>query len=168
MYASLIPIRRHVSYVIYSKFTKANAYSYRFVSSQKNITTKNVNNLLLSNYSSLNRSASGVWRRIETNALSALVLRCYATNSKKNDEMEEATEVLEEVDPDSKMPATVAIPDVWPQLPVIATRRNPVFPRFMKIIEVNKFVGKIKFKIIKINKKIASSFFLWHRSLTPA
>lgn len=34
------------------------------------------------------------------------------------------------------LPATVAVPDVWPHLPVIATRRNPVFPRFMKIIEV--------------------------------
>lgn len=35
------------------------------------------------------------------------------------------------------LPATVAVPEVWPHLPVIATRRNPVFPRFMKIIEVN-------------------------------
>lgn len=38
--------------------------------------------------------------------------------------------------PASQLPATVAIPEVWPHLPVIATRRNPVFPRFMKIIEV--------------------------------
>lgn len=35
------------------------------------------------------------------------------------------------------LPATVAIPEVWPHLPVIAIRRNPVFPRFMKIVEVN-------------------------------
>lgn len=34
------------------------------------------------------------------------------------------------------LPATVAIPEVWPHLPVIATKRNPVFPRFMKILEV--------------------------------
>lgn len=34
------------------------------------------------------------------------------------------------------LPATVAIPEVWPHVPVIATRRNPVFPRFMKILEV--------------------------------
>ena len=35
------------------------------------------------------------------------------------------------------LPATVAIPEVWPHLPVIATKRNPVFPRFMKILEVS-------------------------------
>jgi hypothetical protein len=35
------------------------------------------------------------------------------------------------------LPATVAIPDVWPYLPCIATSRNPVFPRFMKILEVS-------------------------------
>lgn len=35
------------------------------------------------------------------------------------------------------LPATVAIPEVWPHLPVIATKRNPVFPRFMKILEAS-------------------------------
>jgi hypothetical protein len=35
------------------------------------------------------------------------------------------------------LPATVAIPEVWPYLPCIATSRNPVFPRFMKILEVS-------------------------------
>lgn len=42
-----------------------------------------------------------------------------------------------DLQPASHLPATVAIPEVWPHLPVIATRRNPVFPRFMKIIEVS-------------------------------
>lgn len=41
-----------------------------------------------------------------------------------------------EYSPHTTLPATVAVPEVWPHLPVIATRRNPVFPRFMKIIEV--------------------------------
>lgn len=35
------------------------------------------------------------------------------------------------------LPATVAIPEVWPYLPCVATSRNPVFPRFMKILEVS-------------------------------
>lgn len=35
------------------------------------------------------------------------------------------------------LPAAIAIPDIWPHLPVIATKRNPVFPRFMKILEVS-------------------------------
>lgn len=35
------------------------------------------------------------------------------------------------------LPATVAIPEVWPHLPCVATSRNPLFPRFMKILEVS-------------------------------
>ena len=35
------------------------------------------------------------------------------------------------------LPATISIPDEWPQVPVIAVTRNPVFPRFIKIIELS-------------------------------
>lgn len=35
------------------------------------------------------------------------------------------------------LPATISVPEVWPHLPCIATKRNPVFPRFMKIVEVS-------------------------------
>lgn len=35
------------------------------------------------------------------------------------------------------LPATMSVPDVWPNVPVIAINRNPVFPRFIKIIEVS-------------------------------
>lgn len=34
------------------------------------------------------------------------------------------------------LPATMTVPEVWPNVPVIAINRNPVFPRFIKIIEV--------------------------------
>jgi len=34
------------------------------------------------------------------------------------------------------LPATMTVPDIWPSVPVIAINRNPVFPRFIKIIEV--------------------------------
>lgn len=36
----------------------------------------------------------------------------------------------------SQLPATVAVPEVWPHVPVIAINRNIVFPRFIKLIEV--------------------------------
>lgn len=36
-----------------------------------------------------------------------------------------------------QLPATVAVPDVWPHVPMLAMRRNPLFPRFMKIVEVD-------------------------------
>lgn len=34
------------------------------------------------------------------------------------------------------LPATMTVPETWPSVPVIAINRNPVFPRFIKIIEV--------------------------------
>jgi Lon-like ATP-dependent protease len=37
------------------------------------------------------------------------------------------------------LPATMTVPEVWPNVPVIAINRNPVFPRFIKIIEVLYF-----------------------------
>ncbi|XP_014247529.1 lon protease homolog, mitochondrial-like [Cimex lectularius] len=35
------------------------------------------------------------------------------------------------------LPASVVVPEVWPQVPLIAINRNPVFPRFIKLIEVS-------------------------------
>lgn len=47
------------------------------------------------------------------------------------------TESDDEVEEPKDLPATVAVPEVWPHLPVIATKKHPVFPRFMKIVEVS-------------------------------
>lgn len=49
---------------------------------------------------------------------------------------------------ESFLPATVAVPEVWPHLPVIAINKNPIYPRFMRIIEVIpniriRFVSKL-------------------------
>lgn len=38
----------------------------------------------------------------------------------------------------NQLPAPVAVPEVWPHLPVIAISRNLVFPRFIKLIEVSE------------------------------
>ncbi|KAK3925590.1 Lon protease-like protein, mitochondrial [Frankliniella fusca] len=35
------------------------------------------------------------------------------------------------------LPATVVVPEVWPNVPLIAINRNPVFPRFIKLIEIS-------------------------------
>lgn len=37
---------------------------------------------------------------------------------------------------DSTLPATLVVPEVWPHVPLIAINRNPVFPRFIKLIEI--------------------------------
>lgn len=35
------------------------------------------------------------------------------------------------------LPATVVVPEVWPIVPLVAISRNPVFPRFIKLIEIS-------------------------------
>ncbi|XP_034246954.1 lon protease homolog, mitochondrial-like isoform X2 [Thrips palmi] len=35
------------------------------------------------------------------------------------------------------LPATVVVPEVWPNVPLVAIGRNPVFPRFIKLIEIS-------------------------------
>lgn len=60
-------------------------------------------------------------------------------SSKKKDEEIDSIEAEPENSTDflhTHLPATVAIPEIWPYLPCIAVSRNPVFPRFMKILEV--------------------------------
>lgn len=44
------------------------------------------------------------------------------------------------------LPATMTVPETWPSVPVIAINRNPVFPRFIKIIEVIFHLNKLQIK----------------------
>lgn len=63
-------------------------------------------------------------------------VRLYSAGN-KNDPQEEEPEIKDDTPIFSNhLPATVAVPEVWPQVPVIAINRNPVFPRFIKLIEV--------------------------------
>lgn len=58
----------------------------------------------------------------------------------EDDMMAEGEPELLLPDRDSQLPATVAVPDVWPHVPMLAMRRNPLFPRFMKIVEVGSHI----------------------------
>lgn len=51
------------------------------------------------------------------------------------------------------------VPDLWPQVPVIAVRRQPVFPKFIKIIEVTepRLMSLIRRKV-KLNQPYAGVF----------
>lgn len=65
-------------------------------------------------------------------------VRLYSTNDKSDPPPEDEAPEKEETPLfSSQLPATVAVPEVWPQVPVIAINRNPVFPRFIKLIEVS-------------------------------
>lgn len=57
------------------------------------------------------------------------------------------------------LPATVVVPEVWPHLPLIAVNRNPVFPRFIKLIEVTNpvLIDLIRRKV-KLNQPYAGIF----------
>lgn len=59
--------------------------------------------------------------------------RFYATDKKGSGDDDHHRE---EEDFNTQLPATVAVPEVWPHVPVIAINRNIVFPRFIKLIEV--------------------------------
>ncbi|XP_049820710.1 lon protease homolog, mitochondrial isoform X2 [Aethina tumida] len=58
-----------------------------------------------------------------------------------------------------QLPATVAVPDVWPHVPVIAINRNIVFPRFIKLIELTnpQLIELIRRKV-KLNQPYCGIF----------
>ncbi|BFF97144.1 lon protease homolog mitochondrial [Drosophila madeirensis] len=62
-------------------------------------------------------------------------------------------------DQDSNLPATLAVPDVWPHVPLIAMRRNPLFPRFIKIVEVsNPIIMDLLRRKVKLNQPYIGVF----------
>ncbi|CAK1581310.1 unnamed protein product [Parnassius mnemosyne] len=86
-------------------------------------------------------------------------IRLYSTEN-KNDPPEEDSEVKDETPLfTSQLPATVAVPEVWPQVPVIAINRNPVFPRFIKLIEISNpaLIDLIRRKV-KLNQPYVGIF----------
>ncbi|KAK7071168.1 Lon protease mitochondrial [Halocaridina rubra] len=57
------------------------------------------------------------------------------------------------------LPATMSVPEVWPNVPVIAISRNPVFPRFIKIVEVSdKDVIDLIRRKVRLNQPYAGVF----------
>ncbi|XP_012273098.1 lon protease homolog, mitochondrial isoform X2 [Orussus abietinus] len=59
----------------------------------------------------------------------------------------------------ASLPATVVVPEVWPHVPVIAINRNPVFPRFIKLIEISNpvLIDLIRRKV-KLNQPYVGIF----------
>nr|CAD7394125.1 unnamed protein product [Timema cristinae] len=57
------------------------------------------------------------------------------------------------------LPATVVVPEVWPHLPLIAISRNPVFPRFIKLVEItNPVLMDLIRRKVKLNQPYAGVF----------
>lgn len=83
--------------------------------------------------------------------------RSFCSDRGKNNDEISQEDGTPEVD--NNLPATVAIPEVWPHLPLLATKRNPVFPRFMKILEVSNpmLIDLIRRKV-KLNQPYVGVF----------
>ena len=58
------------------------------------------------------------------------------------------------------VPMTPQIPDNWPIVPVIAINKHPVFPKFIKIVEVNdeKLMAILRRKVRGLNQPYAGVF----------
>ncbi|KPJ04484.1 Lon protease-like, mitochondrial [Papilio xuthus] len=84
----------------------------------------------------------------------------FYSSENKNDPPEEDPAIKDETPLfSSQLPATVAVPEVWPQVPVIAINRNPVFPRFIKLIEISNpaLIDLIRRKV-KLNQPYVGIF----------
>lgn len=61
--------------------------------------------------------------------------------------------------PSLALPAAMTVPEVWSHVPVIAVSRNPVFPKFIKIIEVtDKSLMNLIRRKVKLNQPYAGVF----------
>ncbi|KAF6210676.1 hypothetical protein GE061_013783 [Apolygus lucorum] len=75
------------------------------------------------------------------------------------DEGKQPADAEESSNQSTTLPASVVVPEVWPQLPLIAINRNPVFPRFIKLVEVTDpdLVELIRRKV-RLNQPYAGIF----------
>ncbi|KAH8373400.1 hypothetical protein KR009_005485 [Drosophila setifemur] len=89
-----------------------------------------------------------------------IVQRFYSRKRDDSDEdmvSDQGPEVMPERD--AQLPATVAVPDVWPHVPLLAMRKNPLFPRFMKIVEVsNPVIMDLLRRKVKLNQPYVGVF----------
>ncbi|GBP52819.1 Lon protease homolog, mitochondrial [Eumeta japonica] len=86
-------------------------------------------------------------------------IRYFSTGDKNEPPEEEEDDKEEPALFTNQLPATVAVPEVWPQVPVIAINRNPVFPRFIKLIEISNpvLIDLIRRKV-KLNQPYVGIF----------
>lgn len=95
-----------------------------------------------------------------------LSARRYCTTGKNNDDDPDDINTFTDVENDyaitqtvPKTLTTMIVPEVWPIVPVIAIRGTPVFPKFLKIIEVvnPSLISLIKRKV-RMNQPYAGVF----------
>ncbi|KOX77752.1 hypothetical protein WN51_10541 [Melipona quadrifasciata] len=90
-------------------------------------------------------------------AAAIVCLRSFAT--KRYNDKDSSNNNEDDIGDPASLPATVVVPEVWPHVPVIAINRNPVFPRFIKLIELNNpiLIDLIRRKV-KLNQPYIGIF----------
>jgi len=59
----------------------------------------------------------------------------------------------------SPVPSTVTVPEVWPVVPIVAVNKHPVFPKFVKIVEISdKNLMDLVRRKVKLNQPYAGIF----------
>ncbi|XP_076249651.1 lon protease homolog, mitochondrial isoform X2 [Calliopsis andreniformis] len=87
-----------------------------------------------------------------------ILIRSFATKKPSDRDPPNESDGDQIEDPAS-LPATVVVPEVWPHVPVIAINRNPVFPRFIKLIELsNPILMDLIRRKVKLNQPYVGIF----------
>lgn len=93
--------------------------------------------------------------------INSLLKRTYSSKP-VNDEDDSAATKVDELTAESSqldypvthsLPATVVVPEEWPQVPLIAVSRHPVFPRFIKLLEVCCYLFYVVISDINLNPR---------------
>ncbi|XP_060526434.1 lon protease homolog, mitochondrial isoform X2 [Cylas formicarius] len=102
----------------------------------------------------ISTSRQTLFKRIERCTSSATSFRYFSTKSDGTDDIPP-----EEDNFNPQLPAPVAVPEVWPHVPVVAISRNIVFPRFIKLIELTnpQLIELIRRKV-KLNQPYCGIF----------
>ncbi|CAK9809588.1 Lon protease homolog, mitochondrial [Anthophora quadrimaculata] len=91
-------------------------------------------------------------------AAAIISIRSFATKRSNDKDPSNGNNEDDLGDPAS-LPATVVVPEVWPHVPVIAINRNPVFPRFIKLIELsNPILMDLIRRKVKLNQPYVGIF----------
>ncbi|KOC66312.1 Lon protease-like protein, mitochondrial [Habropoda laboriosa] len=100
--------------------------------------------------------ARNIHSRRQTAAI--ISIRSFATKRSNDKEPSNGNNEDDLGDPAS-LPATVVVPEVWPHVPVIAINRNPVFPRFIKLVELsNPIIMDLIRRKVKLNQPYVGIF----------
>ncbi|XP_014598643.1 PREDICTED: lon protease homolog, mitochondrial isoform X1 [Polistes canadensis] len=107
-----------------------------------------------------NQSLGILSRNIRNRRECTAILSVRLFSSKKPDKLPpNENDAEQSEDYSATLPATVVVPEVWPHVPVIAISRNPVFPRFIKLIELSNpiLIDLIRRKV-KLNQPYVGIF----------